>query len=423
MIAVACILAAPALVHGTELIDGIEAVVGNYVILKSEVSFQLQLWAMQQDQSSLSAEDIEGLRTQLVDQMVNDKLILIKALKDTSITVTAEEIEEALDSRLEDLKGRFPSQAEFEGQMALEGLTYRELKNKFREEMRDKLYKDRLISRELSKITILPSEVAQFFAVYRDSLPPHPEIIKLAHILLPIKPSQATQDSALAKATRIKELLDSGADFEELAKQYSEDPSSESGGDLGYFGREDLVAEFEKAAFALDIGEVSDIVKTQYGYHIIKCEDKLGDRIRCRHILSMTNATEQDKATTIRLADSLITASEQGADFAELAKQYSVDDESKKRGGELDWFVYSDMTPEFKEAVQNLEIGDISEPTESQFGIHILKVLDRQASRPWSIQDDLESLKEFVRRQKTEVVVKKLIAELMAETYVEIRDN
>jgi peptidyl-prolyl cis-trans isomerase SurA len=409
--------------YASELIDGIEAVVGNYIILKSEVAFQVQLWAMQQNRGELSPGELEKVRAELVEQMVDDKLILIRALKDTSINVSSEEIEEALDYRLEELKSRFPSQGDFERQMALEGLTYRELKNKFREEMRNKLYKDRLISRELSKISILPSEVRSFFEVYKDSLPAHPEIVKLAHILLNVEPSQATLDSARARAARVRDLLDGGADFAQLAEQYSDDPSASNGGDIGYFSRGDLVEEFEAAAFGLDIGEISDIVQTQYGFHIIKCEDKLGDRVRCRHILCMTSVSDEDRAATIRLADSLKTEAERGHDFAELVKQYSIDEETKKQGGELDWFVYSEMTPDFKAAVEGLEVGDISSPTESQFGIHILKLLDRQRSRPWSLEQDMDRLKELVRRQKTEMIVGRLVEDLKREIYVEVRDQ
>lgn len=415
------ILIASAPVNAAEVIDGIEAVVGDYIILKSEVAFQLQLWAMQQEESSLSPEKVEELRKELIEQMVNDKLILIKALKDTSISISSEQIEEALDYKLDELKGRFPSQVEFEQQMALEGLTYRELKNKFRDEMRNQIYKDRLISRELSKVSILPSEVREFFEKYKDSLPPHDEAVKLAHIMLEVRASQATLDSARTKAAMIKELLDNGADFAELAVQYSEDPSAESGGDLGYFGRGDLFEEFEKAAFTLDIGQISDIVQTKIGYHIIKCEDKLADRIRCRHILCMGNPTEEDRANTISLADSLIAVAKQGGDFAELVKQYSVDEETRKQAGELGWYVYSDLTPEFKAAVQYLAVGDMSRPTESPLGIHILKLLDRQVSRSWSLEEDMDALKEIAKRQKTEVVVKRLIDELKKETYVDIR--
>lgn len=406
-----------------ELIDGIEAVVGDYVILKSEVDFQLQLWAMQQNRSRPTPDQVEQVRDDLLEQMVNDKLILISALKDTLISVTSEEIEQALDYKLEELRGRFPSQAEFERQMAVEGLTLRELKSKFRDEMRNQLYKDRLIQSKLRDITVLPSEVSEFFEVYRDSLPPHPEGVKLAHLLLEVKPTQATLDSALARAREVEALLNDGGDFAELAMQYSDDPSASDGGDLGYFGRGDLVEEFEKAAFGLEPGGISDIVKTQYGYHIIKCEDRLADRIRCRHILCMAKPTENDKLAIIDFADSLGTVAMEGGDFSELVKQYSIDEETKKQGGELGWFVQSDLTPEFMAALQGLEVDETSAPTESQFGIHILKLLDRQISRSWSLDEDMDRLKEIVKRRKTETVVSSLIEELQNEVYVDIRSE
>jgi len=404
-----------------ELIDEIVAVVGDYPILKSEVDFQAQMMLMQQPNRKMTEAEVDDLRKQLLEQMVNDKLILTKALRDTSISISSEQIEEALDYKLDELRSRFPSQADFDRQMQVEGLTYRELKNKFREEMRNQLYKDRLISRELQKVSISPSEIDEFFAKFKDSLPPHPDAVKLAHILLPVEASQETLDSARAKMVRVKELFDQGMSFEQLAREHSEDVTAESGGDLGYFGRGDLVPEFERVAFALAPGEVSDVVETQFGYHIIKCEDISGSRVRCRHILALAKPTDEDKADVLRLADSLKLKAEEGADFAELVKEFSADDESKKQGGDLGWFVSAEMTPEFARAVSGLETGDTSTPTESQYGVHVLKVLDKQTSRPWSIEEDLDRLKDLAKREKTESVVNKLLSELRKETYVDIR--
>jgi len=406
-----------------EVIDKIAAVAGDYIILESELDFQLQLWAMQQPNRQVSESELAGIRDQILEQMVNDKLILIRALKDTTIDVPSERVEAALNEKIDELKGRFPSQAEFERQLLREGLTFRDLKSKFRDEMRNQLYKDQLISRELSTVSVTSSEITEFFETYRDSLPPHPEAVKISHVLLEVEPSESTLEGARLRAEEVKRLIDEGHDFAELAMEYSDDPSGSSGGDLGFFNRGDLVPEFERAAYALEVGGISDIVLTQFGYHIIKLEEKQSNRIRCRHILFLTNPSEEDKASTMALADSIIERAKAGEDFADLVKEYSADDESKKLGGELGWFVFEDMTPEFKLAVHNLSAGEYSAPTESRFGIHVLKVQDRQTSRPWAIEDDLDKLRELARRQKTEEVVTRLIGELKEEIYVDIRSG
>jgi len=406
----------------SELVDGVAAVVGDEIILYSEIDFNLQMYLMQMQNDNITNAQADSLRVMILEQMVNDKLVLVEAQKDTSIQITEEMIESALVERLEELKSRFNSQTEFEAQMQLEGLSMRELKAKFRRETRNQLIKERFISKFLSKVSITSKEIRRFYKDYSDSLPSQPEAIKVAHILFEIKPSQATLDTALAKANKIKEMLDEGGDFIALAQIYSEDGTASSGGDLGYFSKGTLFAEFEDIVFSMKAGEISDPFKTRLGYHIVKVEDKLPENVRARHILFKTKPTDADINEIKLLADSVTQSiTDSIIDFPEAVKQFSTDEESRKQAGELGWFAVDQLTPEFKRSLQDLETGKLSEPTESEFGIHILKVLDHQKSRQFSIDEDWDKLKEFARRQKSDQILNNWLNDARERIYVDIR--
>ncbi|HEQ99991.1 MAG TPA: hypothetical protein ENO22_11695 [candidate division Zixibacteria bacterium] len=417
------LISATAFGQKRELVDKIAAVVGDQIILVSELDFQLQMFLMQMENPDLTPVQADSLRDIILQQMVTDKLLLVEAQKDTSIHINEEQVEEALQEKIEELKSRFPTEAEFEAQMRLEGLNLRELKAKFRREVRNQLIRDRYVSRFLSKVNVTSVEVRDFYEQYKDSLPTQPEAIKLSHILLTVEASGATVDTARMKAEEVKKLLDEGGDFTSLAQLYSEDKgTAASGGDLGYFERGTLFKEFEDQVFNLEPGEISEPFKTHLGYHIVKLEDKLPERVHARHILFLTEPSEADEQRVEHLADSLHQVLvESKAEFTEMVKIYSDDEDTKKQGGELGWFAINKLTPEFKTALEGLQVGDISEPTKSNYGYHLLKILDRQDSRPMSLEKDWDRLKEFAKREKSDAVLQEWLEEAKQNYYVDIR--
>ncbi|MBD3217697.1 MAG: hypothetical protein GF310_05420 [candidate division Zixibacteria bacterium] len=416
-------LSASAFGQKRELVDKIAAVVGDEIILVSELDFQLQMFLMQMENPNLTPAEADSLREIILQQMVTDKLLLVEAQKDTTLNIKEEQIEQALQQKIEELRSRFPTEAEFEAQMRLEGLNIRELKAKFRREVRNQLIRDRYVQRFMADVTVTSAEVREFYEMYRDSLPSQPEAIKLSHILLNIEASGATLDSARMKAEKVKKLLDEGGDFTTLAQLYSEDQgTAASGGDLGYFEKGTLFREFEDKVFSLEPGQISEPFKTRLGYHVIKVEDKLPDRVHARHILFRTEPSQEDEQRVLALADSLHNVLADGnAEFTELVKEYSDDGDTKKQGGELGWFAVDKLTPEFKTAVAGLEAGEISEPTVSDFGYHLLKVLDRQDSRAMSLEEDWDRLREFAKRQKSDIVLQEWLEEAKEKIYVDIR--
>lgn len=407
--------------HAGETLDGIAATVDNKIILLSEVRSQVQLIAMQAgiDLSSEAAAD--SLSRDILQQMIDEKLILIEAQQDTSIKVEEQEVQEALNRHIERIKQQFPSEQAFLGQLSAEGLTLKELRSRYSDEVRNQLYKERFLNQMLSRMTISSGEVREFFSTNQDSLPQRPAAVHLAHILISTEPSQATRDSLFAFAQLLSERAAKGEDFSLLAKNYSADVTAENGGDLGWFARGTMVPAFETAAFALQPGQVSDIVETQYGFHIIKCTERKGDQVRASHILIKFKASEAELDHSKALADSLYALLVAGADFVDLAARYSADDSSARNGGDLGWFAADNLLADFRATVALTDSGQFSEPVLSDYGYHILKVLDKQPGRPLDFQDDYGDIEEIAKRYKAQQELDKWLQEAKKKYFIEVK--
>ncbi|MEW5701322.1 MAG: peptidylprolyl isomerase [Candidatus Zixiibacteriota bacterium] len=415
----AVVVIAPPL--AAEVLEEPIAVVGDRVILRSEWETQLALYAMQNklDADSPAVRDTVGRA--LLEQMVNDQLILIQAERDTTLRLKDQEIDAALEDRLQELRRRFGSDDEYRAQLVKEGLSERDLRVRYRQDVQNQLLKQELIQRKLAEVAVTNGEVREFYNRYQDSLPVQPEAIKLAHILMPVEVSSSTVDSARTRLTVILQQVREGLDFAEAARRYSTDPSASAGGDIGWFGRGDMVGAFEEAAFALAPGQISGIVRSPMGWHLIQCLDRDGNRVHARHIILSLVPTLADSSAVKDRADSVANAVRGGADFCALAQEYSRDEESRKNCGELGWYPVGEMFPEFRAALRDAKSGDIVGPVSTPYGWHVLRVLDRRAEHRFDMAQDWDAIKQMARQDKTNRVVSDWIAEIRQQTYVDIR--
>jgi peptidyl-prolyl cis-trans isomerase SurA len=403
-----------------EVIDRIVTIVGDEIILASELAGQMQLASLQSGKAPRNEAEAEALRDQILDGMVSDRLFLFTAKTDTSIHVRAEEVEQALDEHIARMKENFNSESEFEEALVAEGLTVRELRRRFRSEVENQLIKQRLIQSKLFGVSVSRHEVEEFFKEFKDSIPVQPEALKIAHILLPIKSSQQLEDSVKAFADELRLKAIAGTDFAELSAQFSSFGAGANGGDLGFISHSDVVPEFARAAFNLSPGDISGVVKTQFGYHIIKCEDKDGEKLKLRHILLGIIPSQSDSTRTLMLADSLLIVIKNGGSFEELAKLFSDDNDTRPQGGELGWFASDKFPKEFSQELSGWKTpGEIKGPIKSQFGAHLVKLLDYQPSKEYSLEEDYDKLKEFARQDKTGKIVDEWIKDIKKKTFIE----
>jgi len=415
-----CLLMA-VILPAEEMLDGIAATVDNRIILISEVQSQVQLVMMQMKLEQTSQTMADSLFHEILQQMIDDKLLLIEAEKDTSINISNREVEDALGEHIKRIKQQFPSEDVFLAQLTAEGLTLKELQSRYRDEVRNQLYKEMLLNKRLSVVTISSGEVKEFFNTHIDSLPRQPAGVHLAHILISTHSSEATRDSLLAYARLLQEKAKSGEDFSILAETYSDDKTAQNGGDLGWFSRGDMVPEFEEAVFAMTPSDISDIVETQFGYHIIKCTDKKGDKRRASHILIGFSPSTDDLQRSEQLADSVYNLLLEGADFEQMAALLSEDEKTAEMGGDLGWYAADDLFDEFKHIVAQLQPGDFSSPVSSQYGFHILKVIDKKSSRPLDFKEDYNDIEEIAKRYKAQMNLKKMLEQAREKYFIEVK--
>jgi len=223
---------------------------------------------------------------------------------------------------------------------------------------------------------------------------------KASHILIRVAPEASPADTLAAwnKLNDLRNQIIAGADFSEMAVKNSEDPSAaQNKGLLGYFGAFQMVYPFEDMAYKTPVGQISQIARTRFGYHLIKVEDErlTSGEIHVAHIMKMfpKQASEETIANLKLSADSIWQKATSGGDFAELAKQYSDDKRSAAEGGAMNWFTMTNMVPEFAEAAFALQKdGDISPVIRTPFGWHIIKRLELRTAQPLEkLRPDLEA--------------------------------
>ncbi|MDD2196270.1 MAG: peptidylprolyl isomerase [Bacteroidales bacterium] len=247
--------------------------------------------------------------------------------------------------------------------------------------------------------------------------------INASHILI-LVPKDATPEDTLTlynKTLQIRDRIIDGEPFETVARATSDDASvNRNGGNLGYFTAFQMVYPFEEAAYNLEIGNVSMPIKTSYGYHIIQLNDKrptIG-QVKVAHIMIMNpkDATEEQMAETKAKAESIYNLVLQNEDFAELAKKHSQDPGSARNGGELPWFGSGRMVPEFESAAFSLtNPGEITQPIQSQFGWHIIKLIDRKTIG--SLNEMLPEIKTKLARDERGKLGKEVFVEKIKEKY------
>lgn len=416
------IISLPILAHATPTkINSIAAIVNDDVITALELNQQVDTIRKQlrSQNTRLPPENI--LRKQVLEREVV-KQIQLQIAKGTGIRIDDNELNSTLDRIAQ--QNRL-SLREFRDALENDGLNF----SSFREDIRAEMILARLHQREIhNRITISAQEVDNFLATQASQGNVDDEY-NLSHILV-ASPEAASADEIEKTQKRANDILarlNAGEEFQQVAISASDGQKALEGGNLGWRKAGQLPTLFSKAVLQMSVGEHSKLIRSSSGFHIIRLNDKrtgekhIVTQTKARHILIRPNElnTETDVITRLRQLRERIIA---GADFSELAKSHSEDRASAINGGDLGWVSPGQMVPQFEAAMDSLNPGEVSEPFQSQFGWHIVQVLERR-DLDNSEEFTQNKAREFIRQRKIEEMTETWLRQIREEAYVVINSD
>ncbi|HSV77148.1 MAG TPA: peptidylprolyl isomerase [Bacteroidales bacterium] len=409
------------------VVDQVIAVVGNSAILKSDILNQRR---------QLQGQGVEIGDTpecMIMDDMLFQKLLFNQAIID-SVIVSDEQVEQVLDRRLRFFIQQIGSRERLE---AYYGKSIDEIKDEFREVIREQEMARMMESQITQNLRVTPSEVRSFFnRIPQDSIPLIETEIILAQIVKTPPVSQQEKDNVKSQLEEYRQRIIRGTSFATLAILYSEDPgSARRGGELGFFGRGELYPEFEAAAFTLRPGELSEIVETQAGFHIIQMIERRGEQFNVRHLLLRPEVSPIELNAARQQLDSIRNVIEQGQmTFEEAALQFS-DDPGRINQGLMvnpvtgtNRFRPEDIDPNLFFVVDRMSVGEVSAPVgftneEDQQAFRLVKLVQRTEPRVANIQQDYDFIQQLALQEKRRRAILSWVKTRLPNTFVFIHES
>ncbi len=412
-----------------KVIDRIVAVVGKNIILESDVENQYYQYRMQ--------GNIQGgettVKCQILENLLFQNLMLNQADLD-SVEVTESQIDQTMEQRLRYFIAQFGSKEAFEDYY---GKSVAEFKNEFRDDIKDQLMIETVQQGITTNVNVTPSEVKEYYnSIPIDSLPLINSEVVIGQI---VKMPPVSLEQKLEVKERLRGFRDrikNGENFSTLAILYSEDPgSTKKGGELGFYGRGELYPEFEAIAFKLEKGEVSEIVETEAGFHIIQMIERRGEYVNVRHILIRPKVSPVDlakaKAQLDTIADLIRSDS---ISFEEAVLEYS-DDPGKNNGGLLinpmtgtTKFEVTQLDPSVSFVIDKMKIGQISNPVametdDKRQAYRLLYLMKRTLPHRANLNEDYNRVQEWALMEKQDEAFKKWIKKKAVKTYIKITEK
>lgn len=402
-----------------ELLDGIAAIVNEGVVLKSELQLETKRIA-----ERLRAQNTQLPPTDILTRQVLDRLIVQQLQLQRAENVGIKISDETLNLALANIAERNNvSLADLPALLAREGVDY----SAYRRELRQQITIDQLRQRDvLQRIAVSPREVDAFLARQEGKANLREDYL-ISHILIPVSSTAQTDEIATAEklAGELHTRILAGENFAKLALTYSSGQQALEGGSLGWLKGSELPSIFADVAPGLAKGGVSEPIRNSSGFHLIRLDDRRGgepimeDQTHARHILLTTNEVLDDDSARQKLAAIRLRIIG-GEDFSAVAKVVSEDPQSAIEGGDLGWTARGNFVPEFEKVMNALQIDAISEPFKTQFGWHILQVLERRvydATADKQRQQAVLAIRNSKLGDETELWTRRL----RDEAFVEIR--
>jgi len=408
----------------SQTVDGVVAIVGGDIILKSEVDEQYDIMRRQNFGEELS-------ECEVFEELLFQKLLIHHAAID-SVTVGEEEVESNMDRRIQQLIAQMGDQKKLE---EFYEKSVVEIKEDMRTLIRDQLTAQRMQMTVVEGIEVTPSEVREYYEnLPQDSIPLINEEVELSQIVKYPEISKEAEQEVIDKLKSLKERIENGTSFSSMAILYSEDPgSNKKGGEYKAIQRGVFVKEFEAIAFNLKRGEISDPFKTEFGYHIVQLLEKRGEELDLRHILIKPKMTQENLQEAKNFLDSIAVAIDKGdMTFEEAANKYSEDEQTKFNGGQMsnfqsgnNRFEVSALDRGLFAVVNKMEQGQISETgyfqsQDQREAFRIVRLDKKFEPHKANLDIDFTRIKGFALQEKQSRIVEEWKEEKLVETFVKI---
>jgi peptidyl-prolyl cis-trans isomerase SurA len=415
--------------------DKIIAIVNDRIILKSDVDNEIRDYMTQAQMQGQAIAFSEDLWYSALQSIVDNYVLLEKAKID-SVVVSDELVNRQMDQRINQLVRQAGSEQALEEAF---GQSIIQLRADFRDEFREQMVTQQVRQNRIQQINITRPEVEEFFnSIPQDSLPVIPEQVGVSQIVIIPPPLEDARDNAFEKAAAIRDsILNHDKSFEEMARRYSEDGSAARGGLLPMMPINDLVSNYSAAATALELGGISEVVQTQFGFHVIRLNQRMGDNIETNHILIRIDEEQIDEQFAIdklnALRDSVLHHDKR---FSDLARKYSEDDETKAFGGRImnvqtgdRLLIIDQLEPALYRIVLLLdEEGEISEPrsfnpprSSASRAFRIVRLDRLIPEHVANLKDDYDRLLDIALQQKQMRKLSKWMQDLRDEIYIEFK--
>lgn len=415
-------------VSQNEPLEKIVAWVDNEIILQSELNGTLK-----QFENQYKVTNDKGVECKVLETMIINKVMIAKSKID-SVFVEDEMIEQELERRLQQMFAQYGGDQETI--LKEYGKTLEQLKMEIRPTLHDQLIIQTMQQKIAGEVSVTPKEVKQFYKkIPKDSLPKFSTEVEVGHIVRFPKPSAAEYEKTRQKLEDIKLRIENGESFSDLAKIYSDDPGSGAqGGELGFFKRGQLVPEYEAAALSMRPGDLSKVVKSQFGYHLIQLIERRGNEFNSRHILLKPTTNYFDTETETRFLDSIKSVLEMDSlDFTVAAFKYNEDPGTKSTNGYMTDYAGSHKIPVEKLGsiyftIEDMVPGDISKPLsytddEGKSGVRIIYLKSKTPPHVANLSDDYQKLKEAALSEKKNLTVEDWFVETKKQVYIRVDDR
>jgi peptidyl-prolyl cis-trans isomerase SurA len=407
--------------RAVEVVDRIVAVVGDEIVLLSEVDEEVYLAGLRGELSLRDTEAVQVRRREILDGLVEAKILLEEARRQ-GIRVEREETERALESTLDDVRRRFPTEEAFEAQLRLEGVSLDQLRVGQRAKIEEQLMVRQLVDRAVrSKVLVEEREVRAYWEEHRAEIPRLPAHLDLRRILVSVDASAEVDSAAIRRAEIVRARLDAGEDFATLARVFSEGPGAEAGGDVGWFRPADLDSAVAAALAGLPAGGTTGVVVSGRGAQILRVEEVDPQRgMRLRQIVFLRDRSAALARARAR-AEAVRARLSAGEPFEAVAREESDDAATAADGGRVGLVPLESLEDRYRSVLEGTQPGGITGLVEDDEGFSIFRVEGRQGERDATFEDVRDRLEEMVRARKGRELYEELLASARGKTYVETR--